>query len=262
MRNPPAPTRSPLKKRPLRNPGESLQDQIYELAYEKLMLWLLVAFFAVFMAALEWWRAYFPVPPNPWASTIVALLIVPLSLWKARKVHAELNPLKLGRDGEKAVGQALESLRPKGLHVLHDIPCDRGNIDHAIIAPSGIYAVETKTYSKPVGRDAKIRFDGTKLEIDGFDHSEILAQVKAQRDDLRRILRDLTNKEYPVRGVLVFPGWYVDPVGDWRKSGLWVFPPDRLPAFLDHEPPTLTPSDVALATESLATYIRNKLART
>ena len=43
----------------------------------------------------------------------------------------------------------LEDLRAQGYAVFHDIPGDGFNVDHALIGPAGIFAIETKTRAKP-----------------------------------------------------------------------------------------------------------------
>jgi glucan phosphoethanolaminetransferase (alkaline phosphatase superfamily) len=65
-------TRSPLKDRPLRNPGQSLDEQRHDLVNDY-MLWPMV--FAVTMilfAVMEWVRYYRPLAPSPVIISIVA----------------------------------------------------------------------------------------------------------------------------------------------------------------------------------------------
>lgn len=250
-------SRSPLRERPLRIPGQSLDEQIDGLICEQLIQAMMVPLLTVLLAGLEWWRAYHPVPPAPWPLTLLALGAVVWCGWKVPPMWRQLHALKLGRDGERVVGQELEDLRRQGCHVLHDIPGHRGNIDHAVVALSGVYAVETKTYRKPVDRNEKARFDGRSLIINGMDRgAELLGQVSAERDELKRLVKELTGKDVPVRAVILLPGWYVDTAGPWRKSGIWVLHPGMLPAFLRNEPAVLRPDEVELIKSSLATYVR------
>jgi hypothetical protein len=53
----------------------------------------------------------------------------------------------------------LEGLREGGASVFHDVPGEGFNLDHAVIARSGILVIDTKTCSKP-DMVAKITFDG------------------------------------------------------------------------------------------------------
>ena len=51
--------------------------------------------------------------------------------------------------------------------VFHHIIADGFHVDHVVISSKGIHVIETKTYSKPKGRDASVRYDGRKLVVDG-----------------------------------------------------------------------------------------------
>ena len=64
-----------------------------------------------------------------------------------------MESIKLGRDGERVVAEHLQQLVGAGWRVFHDIQGDGFNIDHVVIGAGGISAVETKTRSKPVGRN-------------------------------------------------------------------------------------------------------------
>jgi hypothetical protein len=57
--------RSPLKDRPLRNPGQSLDEQIRDLISDYAWGPLVFVLFMVFVMALEWLRYYHSIPPKP-----------------------------------------------------------------------------------------------------------------------------------------------------------------------------------------------------
>lgn len=49
-----------------------------------------------------------------------------------------------GADGEKATAEALRPLVRAGWVVFHDIDCGRGNIDHILIGPAGVFTLDSK----------------------------------------------------------------------------------------------------------------------
>lgn len=53
-----------------------------------------------------------------------------------------------GENGEKTVSKRIEGL-PKGYYIFDNvtIPNGKGNIDHLVIGPTGIFLIETKNYS-------------------------------------------------------------------------------------------------------------------
>jgi len=54
-----------------------------------------------------------------------------------------------GARGEVVLGGRLDSLRERGIHVLHDrrIPGTTANIDHIVVGPRGVFVIDAKKYS-------------------------------------------------------------------------------------------------------------------
>jgi hypothetical protein len=63
--------------------------------------------------------------------------------------HASSLPWMWGAAGERQTAALLARL-PAGWHVAHDIADGRGNWDHVVIGPTGIYVIDTKTYNGEV----------------------------------------------------------------------------------------------------------------
>lgn len=249
--------KSPIKEKPLRNPGESLDQQIDELLYDKVFLYIVIIVVAVTLAALEWYRWYFEVDLSPASFTLVAVVAILVSAWKISKAKKEVRHLKQGRDGEKAVGQFLEQFRKLGFKVFHDIPANGFNLDHVIIAKSGIYVIETKSYSKPDKGDAKVTFDGEKVSFNGAHVTDKpVVQVRAARNWLRQMLKSSTSKDFEFRPVVLFPGWYVQPTAEAKASDVWVLNPKALPGFVKNSQEQLSQEDVSMAALHLSRYVR------
>ena len=51
-----------------------------------------------------------------------------------------------GALGEEHVGAIIDSMRPDGWLAIHDASTGRGNIDHVLVGPSGLFTVETKAH--------------------------------------------------------------------------------------------------------------------
>jgi hypothetical protein len=254
-------SRSPLKFRALRLPGQSGDEAIEALFWDELALPLLFAFILVIFATFEWLMALRYLPPQPWLFTSVAIAA---SLYAARKglsFRARFHRMKLGRDGERIVAEELEKLRTVGAHVFHDVPADGFNVDHVLICDRGIYAIETKTWSKPQNRDARVRLTDNGIIVDGHrPDRDPTAQAQAEAKWLARRLKEYTGKSLQVRGVVLIPGWFIEPMSPtWRRSPElpWVLPPNVLRSFIEHEPCRISESDLALAASALAQYVRN-----
>ena len=250
-------TRSPLKDKPLRLPGQSLEEERRKLLEDKLEMAVLAAIFVTMMAVMEWWRYYFDRPPKPVLFSVMALACAAFAAWRVWRVRPRLRALRQGMEGERAVGQFLERLRERGYQIFHDVIGNGFNLDHVLIGPAGVFTIETKTWSKPLKGDARGICEGDSLRIGSLepDRNPII-QARAQAAWLQQLLSDSTGKKYAVRPVILFPGWYVEPDPASTRGGVWVLEPKALPAFLANETTVLEKENIALASFHLARFVR------
>jgi hypothetical protein len=161
------PERSPIKDKPLRMPGQSLEEERTALLENKFETWALMSAFLVAMALFEWFRYFRPLPPQPWLLSLCAVGMLAFATRRYLQIRPRMRQLRQGIEGEKAVGQFLERLRSAGYHVFHDVVGEGFNIDHVLVGPAGVFTIETKTWSKPMRGDARINYDGTALTVAG-----------------------------------------------------------------------------------------------
>ncbi len=250
-------SRSPLKDKPLRDPGQSVAELLQDRLIDDVFAPVVMAILFVALAAAEWWRDYFATPPAPVTYTIVATSALIYVVYKVYRVWPELKALRLARDGEKNVGQFLERLRASRFQVFHDIVGPTFNIDHVVIGPAGVFTVETKTWSKPARGQAIIQFDGEQLTAAGWKPDrDPVVQAKAQAGWLRDVLSESTGKRFRVRPMVLFPGWYIEQ-SPGSKREIWVLNPKAVPSFLGAEEDTLSPEDITLASSHLSRFIRS-----
>jgi hypothetical protein len=253
--------KSPIKDKPLRYVGQSLDEQIDKLINDGAIYYLVTAFLVVWLAGYEWWRYFKNPPPSPKSMTFLAIIISSFCIYKIWKIIKKVKKLRLGREGERAVGQYLECLREKGHRIFHDIIGDNFNLDHVIISKKGIFVVETKTYSKPEKGKATIIFNGDELTIDGFKgQNKQISQVKAAAKWLKNVLSETTGKEFCVQPVVLFPGWYVESTSKGKAAEVWVLNPKALPTYIENKPEILSQGDMMLASFHISRYIRSKEA--
>jgi len=246
--------RSPLKDKPLRLPGQSIDDEIEKVLDDQVMPYILVAVFFLVFTLLVWSWAFLPRHPDPKLLTFVTALLVPFCIYKIVKAKKHLNALKLGRDGERIVGQYLDSLRSAGYRIFHDIVAEGFNVDHVVISPKGIYAIETKTYSKPGKGKPVVVSDGQTLLIDGRQHDRNpVEQIKAASRWLSEMLAESTGKGFNIYPVILFPGWYVE---GGLHPDLLVLNPKGFPKILEQRNDVLDKGDMQLAAYHLSRYIR------
>jgi len=123
---------------------------------------------------------------------------------------------RAGAEGEARVGQVLAGVA--GVEVLHDRrwPGTRGaNIDHVVVAPSGIFVVDAKNYGgsriEVIDKGSWLQPDW-RLNVNGRNRTKLVDGVLAQAAAVRGVLTGLA--DVPVSGVLCFIG------ADWGLLGM------------------------------------------
>ncbi len=253
-----AKARSPLKGKPLRNPGQSIDEEIQRVIDDQADPYVAAVLTLWAIAFVEWAGAWRAIPRQPLLFACLALAGSIWLVWHVIVLRKRVKRLKQGRDGERVVGQFLDGLREAGSRIFHDVPGDGFNLDHVVISTHGIYVIETKTISKP-GPDAKVVYDGEQVTIAGYkpDRSPV-AQAAAETTWLRRLLEQSTGRALPVRGVVVYPSWWVEQTNKQRPREIWVLEPKALPKFIEHAPEVMPTEDVALAAYHLSRYVRGE----
>ena len=249
--------RSPIKDQPLRLPGESVDEEIDKAIDDSLYpnLFAIVIVWVIFGLEILRLLSQSSLPPGGYL--VGALAVTVVCAWRIARARRRIKRLRLARSGERAVGQHLERLRESGIHVFHDVPGDGFNIDHVLIGEQGIFAVETKTLSKPARGDAKIVFSDGALLANGHKiERNPIVQARAAAKWLARMLQESTGRTLQAHPVVLFPGWWVDPLPSDERRNLWVLEPKALPAFIENSPAELSHENVKLLSFHLSRYVR------
>ena len=61
-----------------------------------------------------------------------------------------------------------------------------------------------------------------------------------------------------MRGVVVYPRWWVEQVNKDRPREVWVLEPKALPTFIENAPAVISEEDVAMAAYHLSRYVRGE----
>lgn len=210
--------RSPLTSDLLRGPGESLRNEIDKIS-EKIDDSLLNLFFLCLppLVLMQTFIYFTDKNIQIWHLVTVMLLYFLLIYWGTSRIYMLIKQrrnLYLGLDAEMAVGQELNHLMLHGCRVFHDFPAERFNIDHVVIGPGGVVAVETKGRAKPdQGRgsvDAKVIFNGEYLRFPHRKERNPIKQARRQAEWLQKWLTSAVGQTVKVRPALALAGWFVE----------------------------------------------------
>lgn len=164
------------------------------------------------------------------------------------------------RDGllaERVTGMQLNRLVASGCRVLHDLPADSFNIDHVVVSPAGVYAIETKSFRKPkrlaADQACKVSYDGVGLSFPDFSTRAPIDQAVRQAKWLRSVLEEALRQDVPVMPAVALPGWYIDRTAAAKSADVRVFTPMGKGAdFLAWGPERLSPQEREMIAQALA----------
>lgn len=198
-----------------RLPGQALREERDKL-FDKLVNDPAVLMFVGWVVlVIECLHIFGGIQPSLWLGIPIAIVYTVYAISKIYKARRELRKYRRGEEGERIVAQAIEQdLIPAGYIVFHDIPLEkdgrRFNIDHLLIGPNGIFAIETKNYSKPTKGSPEVKYDGTELLWNGVKHKnrDEIVQAKSAALSAKALILELTGINVYVHPVLCAVGWF------------------------------------------------------
>jgi Nuclease-related domain len=227
--------RTPLTSDLLRPPGHSVQQSLQDAMWD-VATYLGIALFvpALFVTVYVVNRAAYPGLGHTGmiylAAGFISLGWIVKDLWKT--LH-RVQRLRLGFDAEAATGEELNQLARQGFWVFHDVPGDKFNIDHVVVGPTGVFAVETKGRAKPIKSKegkatAEVVYDGESLRFPGWTETKPLEQAKRNAKWLRTWLSSAVGESVEVRPVVSLPGWFIRRTA---RNGIAVLNPRNVESF-------------------------------
>lgn len=195
----------------LRTPGQYARERGLAL-HRRVALIALFAGFALFAA----WRAGMQGFPF----LLFELAAIGLMVGASRLYSDQADRWLRGAAGERAVGTICAGLEANGWQAIHDVSLGRGNIDHILVGPGGIFTIETKSHRGGI-------------PVDHID-PKMLKQAYAQKKLLERI----TGRD--VQPLLVFSRAYlVGPTPPVRRNGITILPARMLQHYFSRQRPIM-----------------------
>lgn len=134
-----------------------------------------------------------------------------------------------GAKGERRVAAFIEEALDDSVVVLHSrrVPKTRGDIDHLLVASSGVWVVDSKAYSGRVEiRDVGgWRTVDRRLYVNNHDQTKLVDGFEWQVAAVRAILDPMGFGDVPMHPTLVFTGsewgWFAKPIEIGGVRVLW-----------------------------------------
>ena len=151
------------------------------------------------------WQLY-PLLATLLAAAGFALHRLIRTIYKWRKI-------RFLRDAIIAIGHSLQRIATGEARVFHDVTIPEGVVDHVLVGPGGVYAVNVVVH-RTMRRgsvqlvDGELRFEPDRATIP-------ITDIASRASQLEQALSDLLKHPVRVRSVIAVPGWHADsPRGD------------------------------------------------
>ena len=152
-----------------------------------------------------------------WPIVLITTLVIIYFVFKLVRTVKRRNNLRLGLEAEWAVSLELHDIESANYKVFHDIQCDKFNIDHLVVGPNGVFAIETKGRRKPnnsknaeaKSKEHVVNLNGKILEFPNYSDTNIIEQAVRQAKWATTWLSNATGEPITVSPVITIPGWYV-----------------------------------------------------
>ncbi len=234
--------RPSFKKNLLRIPGGSLLRRLDNLNEQINLYGVYVIVLPLIIYSTLISYSYFtdtkPSPSVIWISILSGTAIIAYFVFALVKLLSQRRSIRLGYEGELAVGQELNRLMLQGYWVYHDFPAATFNIDHIVVGSSGVFAVETKTRAQGTARnrslEATVTYDGRMLTYADTTDFETIEQAEQQADWLSTWLETATGEPIAVRAIVTLPGWVVKRTS---ADGIPVVNPRQFASLFEHIKP-------------------------
>ncbi len=128
---------------------------------------------ALALMGLRWWPAILP--------ALGLLFMLERHAGAGRVLDPER--LRKGIRGEEAVAEVLAGL-PSSYWVLHSVSTGHGDVDHVVIGPTGVFALETKAWEGAFYRSRGHLF------CNGKPAEHVLRQARGAASQVRQLLLD------------------------------------------------------------------------
>ncbi len=148
-----------------------------------------------------------------WVLIAVELAAIGVVVIADRMLAPKFDRWLQGARGEGSVGAVLDGLAGEGWLAIHDIWLGRGNVDHLVVGPGGIFTIETKSHR---GRISVDRLDPRWLS-QAYAEDKLIERITGMKVQPLLVFSQayLVGKKPPVRrqGVTVLPArmlaWYL-----------------------------------------------------
>lgn len=223
--------------------GQSLREKSERLFDDRFFPYLLLITFAFWIVCLvEWTQKIAGAHPDPRFWMLMSILLTIYGGSRVYRLYPKLGRLHFGGRRQQNIAEILDRIRAKGFVALHAVSHNGFNVDHIVVGPSGLYAIETKT--RTGSGTIEYRGDQELLLNGRINDSPAVRQARTSAQAAHLHLKERLHECYWVNPLLVFTGeWRVQQSS--RDFAIDVIMEDQLEDYFDRQQSELTSAEIA-----------------
>jgi hypothetical protein len=229
---------------------EVVRQEVDRLTRERLLPIVLIMFAFWIVSAVEWTQRLAGAIPDPRFWTFLALIVTAYSGLQVFRLRRGFPQWVRRKQNDQEIASILERIRPKGFVAYRDAAADGAAINHVVIGPAGIYAVQAKGRSGSGVID--YRGEDELVFGDRIRDGRALPQTRAYAHALQAKLNESLQASHTVKPLVVV-------LGKWRLNRtqenfpMQVITGDGLESYFDSQPSELTAKEIA----QISSYFEN-----
>ena len=140
---------------------------------------------------------------------VLALLVAAASfvLYRLIRTFISWHEVRFLRDANIAVGHQLQRLASAQGFAFHDVPTANGYIDHVLVGPSGVYAINV--VARRHLKKGAVVLNGNNLHFSNYKTTLSIVNIIGAAKRLEKEFCKIAGKNIRVRSVIAVPGWQV-----------------------------------------------------
>jgi hypothetical protein len=216
----------------------------------------LTVILAVLLVIMEWILWLLDYPPQPLVWTLYLLILLPYPAYRWSRLQQQIKQFNDYQKARASVLESMEKIRAHGHRVFSHVEGDGVSMDYVVVGKNGIFIVDAKILMHPVEGKARVYFDGKLIKIQDDDRSgEMIQQASEKKRWLEEMLRQNIGKHFPIRPVILFPGWYIDATKSAYGNDLWVLNTKDLPLYIQNTSEKIKEEDTVYIAYELSRYM-------
>ncbi|MGD9186899.1 MAG: nuclease-related domain-containing protein [Desulfobacteraceae bacterium] len=192
---------------------------------------------------------YLAVTSGDWVEitglAIFSLLLMLFTGLRLARLIGSRNMMRLVHESRLATRRVLDPLLKEKYRVFHDVVGDQFSIDHLVVGPKGVFAIQTHARSVSASKqspdDRIVTYNGRELFFPkGRDHG-IVENARMNAEKLSQWLTGQTEEPVAVRAIISLPGWTVRRTS---SEGMPIINPKQFASLFEHIQPWQLPASI------------------